>query len=488
MSALKKSLVRLQAEDGSWPHKLDVRNASTSIVSTAQVVEMLRLCDYEYDAPEIQSGLTYLAREVKRHTQPMSPSGPGRGDCARFPVFALWGLTRYHRAIADRRFEDGIAFAIKWLSRNELPEGGWAVQRGVADLSFTMTTPAIHALDRLRTHHRHGDDASRLTHNAREAFQRRANLVSGCQQAWWTPYDEGADPSAAATILAVLALTNGPPTQRDLARQGANWLMAHPECWVTGIEPDRQLDDRQWSIMSFSLGLRALLHPRIGIQPTNPTLRPAIQHLSGLWVDEKNGWAVIRGWRPTTTGCFAVVSAVHALKRAFDFDPEQHLLGFEPEAGPEPPPARSPLAITLSLAEQHVLIEDQAGECLVSCNIRGGAQWRVLVAIAKQHLSAQDDEVAQAIPVEALAARFGVKPSSVARTVRRVNEKLSDEATMSGCHLQGLIEHVVAGDTTQNRYGFEQVEEVILREHAPDRQPIAVRPRTAVPADRGHTS
>ena len=76
--------------------------------------------------------------------------------------------------------------------------------------------------------------------------------------------------------MAVLALTNGTPEQRVLARKGASWLMTNPGGWVRAIEPDLQLQDRPWSIMSFSLGLRAVLHPRIGIEATNPVLEPAI--------------------------------------------------------------------------------------------------------------------------------------------------------------------------------------------------------------------
>jgi len=93
----------------------------------------------------------------------------------------------------------------------------------------------------------------------------------------------------------------------------------------------------------------------------------------------------------------------------------------------------------------------------------------VLVTIAKQHLSAENDEVAQAVPVDDLAERCGVEPASVARTVRRLNAKLTEEANGNDRHLQGLIEHIVPSDTTQNRYGFEQVEEVVLREHTAGR-------------------
>ena len=144
----------LQSSNGGWPHKLDIKSAATTIVSTAHVVEMLRIWDHEYDSETVQSALAFLAREVIEQTQPVKTTGSGRGEWTRFPVFALWGLTRFHRAIFDPEFEDGLAIAIKWLARNELPGGGWGVHKSAHELSFTMTTPAVHALDRLRQHHR----------------------------------------------------------------------------------------------------------------------------------------------------------------------------------------------------------------------------------------------------------------------------------------------------------------------------------------------
>lgn len=98
---------------------------------------------------------------------------------------------------------------------------------------------------------------------------------------------------------------------------------------------------------------------------------------------------------------------------------------------------------------------------MLSCGIRGRAQWGVLLAIAERHAEAKEDQLAQAIPIEALACLCDVKPDSAVRTIRRLNTRLTEEAARNGEFLQNLIEHIVARDTTENRYGFEQVEVVI---------------------------
>ena len=465
-----------QYHDGGWPHQLAVNAASSSIVATAQVIEILRIFHHDYESDEIQAGLNFLAEQVEFHTQPVTGVGRGRGERTRFPVFALWGLTRFPRAPYEPRHQAGLAFVMQWLLDNQLTGGGWPVDKEHDELSFTMTAPAIDALDRLEFHAVYGEQARMMAHEARAAIASRAHS-DGRGLSWWTPYADSDDPSPAGTIHAVLALTKGDAEHRELARRGVSWLMAYPAGWVEEVEWDKQLSDRLWTIMSFSLGLRAVLNPCTGVRATDERLRPAIEHLSKLWVETSEGPDPVCGWAdyedgfPTTTGCFAVVMAVRALKRAHPFDPERDIpaavAAASDEAGPDDPRQRelhSPFRLTLYRAERLVEVTETKTGSSFRCKLHEPSEWAILEMLAQRHVTTKGrDLMTQSIPVEELAAKRQVPLLEALDIIAAVNTQLISASRHAGGHfLPQLVEQIVPGETDENRYGFERVDVRIL--------------------------
>lgn len=484
--AIERALKELQYHDGGWPHQLAVRQSASSIVATAQVIEILRILHHQYDAPEITAGLGFLADQVVLHTQPVTDSGPGRGQSTRFPAFALWGLTRFPRAAFEPRHQAGLAFVMRWLWINQLKTGGWPVEHGADHLSLTMTAPVLDGLDRLQFHPVYGEEATHLAGRARSAIVRRAQ--NGRGTSWWNPHDDA--PDSAATIHAVLALTKGGARQRALARRGVKWLMENPGYWVESIQPDRHLYDRLWNIMSFSLGLRAVLNPCTGVRPTDERLRPAVAHLSKLWVETTDargshmfGWADYPGGFPTTTGCFAVVMAVRALKRAHGFDPDRDILGEgltadrswtsdpslwreQPDADQERGRLHSPFRLTLFRAARVVEITNTQDHFTFKCELSDASQWGLLEMLADQHVTAKRrDLLAQSISVHELAERRQIPLGTTVDLIDALNAELARASeSAGGDFLPDLVEHIVPGETSENRYGFERVDIQIVDE------------------------
>jgi hypothetical protein len=426
---------------------------------------MLRIWNYEYRDPMIQSGLAYLCNAVQEHTQPQDVEGNGRGELARYPAYAIWGLTRFPETAFDRRYREGLAFAIDWLNRNSLTEGGWPAAL-TGDFSFTVTMPAVRGLDRICRHPSYGKGASRLAAAARIALMRSNR--GGSSQAWWTPYGDGAPPSAAATAMAVLILVGGNHAQRDVARSGVSWLLSNPNEWVDRIEPDMQIEDRAWQMMSFSLVIRAVMHPAAKVSPRTPVLRQAIHFFDELWVEQVGAWSHYRGGIASTTGSFAVIAAVHALKRAFEFDPIVHL-----ETGHRDGPGRSTrrrvprarLRLELASQDRMVRILNQHDETMVDCRIQGDSQWRVLEVVAMHHLEAeaQHDQMAQTIALDDLAAKVGTTTGATVKAISRVNKQLTRLADQNhNQFLPALIEDVRPKGSSGHRYGLEELDVVVV--------------------------
>lgn len=465
VQALRRVITaRHSSTDGGWPHRLDLKNAASSIVSTAHVLEMLRAWNYEFRDPEIQTGLKYLASAVKEHTQPKTAQGSGRGESARYPAFALWGLCRFPQGPFSSELASGLRFALKWLGKNKLPTGGWAMQPD-GGFSFTVSMPAIHSLDRLSFHPEYGKLATVLAQDGRNAVV-RDNRGSKTRP-WWTPYGESAPPNGAATAMAVLTLAGGNDAQRELARGGIAWLLNNPSEWVDRTETDMSVDDRSWQMLSFSLGLRAVLHPCAKERPSESLYRSAIRYWEELWVDDAGAWSHHPGGIPSTTGSFGVIVAARALKRAFPFDPMKHLnvrLGSKRAARKQLLP-RPPLTVTLTRSEKQVHIVNQHGNTMFEGTIRGPAQWQVLELVSLQHLrgSEANDQLAQTIPLEQLASEAKSNPEACAKAIGRLNKFLTRRADQNHSQfLPALIEDISPSGSSGPRYGLDEVNVVVL--------------------------
>jgi hypothetical protein len=337
------------------------------------------------------------------------------------------------------------------------------------DLSLTVTTPAIHALDRVKFHPRFGSVATTLAQQAREAVV-KANRGSA-RQPWWTPYGDAGRPSGAATALAVLALAGGSEKQRELARGGIGWLLNNPSEWVDRTETDMSVEDRAWQMMSFSLGMRAVLHPCAKESPTKAIYQRAIQYWDELWIDKAGAWSHHPGATPSTTGSFGVIVAARAVKRALPFDPASHLKIGPParrSSGPRTLP-RPRLTIRLTPSLQFVQIENQQGSTVVDTTIKGPAQWRVFETVALHHLKTADanDQLAQTISLTELAEKVGSSQEACARALARVNALLSKQADQNhNQFLPSLIEDIKPAGSLGGRYGLDEVDVVLLEDES----------------------
>jgi hypothetical protein len=470
--------------EGGWPHRLNTVNAATSIVATAHAIELLRGWGHPVDDPRVAGGLGYLATQVSRHTHPIGRRGDGRGEFSRFPAYALWGLTRYLRAIGERRYHTGLQFAVSWLAQHRRPRGGWAVGTG-GELSYVSTLPAVHALDRLTLHPTLGTVAAELARDARTAVAFAVQRTHG--RAWWTADGPGAPPSAGVTALAVLTLADGNPPQRELARSGIAWLLANPARWRTEVEPDRQLESRLWHIMSFSLGLRAILHPCGSVSASERVLEPAIRHLDALWDPETGAWGEFIGGKGTTSGSFAVVAAVRALKRAAEFDPFVDL-GYPIRVASRrfARGARSRRTLQLYPDTQRVRIQDRDGTVLADGRLLGTSQWAILLHAAKHHIAKapSGDQAVQTFSSAELAAITSVQPASVQRTIRRLNASLKDLVAEQRPRefLSDLIEDITPEGSGERKYGFDEVD-IVIETGQPDA--VTFDSDVGCPADSG---
>lgn len=466
VSRLEEVLATRQAKDGGWPHRLDVKNAATSIPSTAHVIEILRARNYEYGHHSIQDGLKYLATFME-HVRLRGKGGrgsaryPARGS-ARYPAFALWGLTRYPQGALDDSFGPAIKQAVRWLADHRLEGGGWATDRD-GTFSLTVTMPAVHAFDRLSYHPTHGEAVTALAAEARRRVVREARGTKA--SAWWTPQGDAGQPSGATTAMAVLTLAAGTPDQRKVARAGIAWLLQHPEEWIAKCEADIHIENRSWQMLSFSLGLRAVLHPCADESPSQPILEAAIQHWDDLWIEEPGAWTHIPGDKPNTSGSFGVIVAARGLKRWFEFDPALHL-NVKPRKRrrKKKPEARSTLSLTIDRERQEVKVVNQLGHLIVDTRIQGPKQWLMLQLVAERHHAGQgsNDQAQQTITLAELANANESSEEACVRAIERVNTRLSKWAKENGRqHLPTLIEDIrdPRGETADG-FGFDTVESV----------------------------
>jgi hypothetical protein len=460
---------RRSATDGGWPQKLGMVNAPTTIVATAQALEILRIRGLEHEDGEIQGGLRYLAKQVSEQTQPKSDSHPsGRGEWSRFPAYALWGLMRYPSSRHDPALKEGIMFSYRWLRAHCLPSGGWAEDREKGPLWLPGTMVAVHALDRFAIYNgeRVSQESRGIADHAREhitAIAQRKNR----SQLFWTQ-TIGGEACPGATSLAVLTLARGSKKHRDAARAGINWLAANRGEWTQRVHEDVNVETRRWRILSFSLGLRALMHPCGERDVNDPAVPEVVQHIDTLWNEEHQGWADLRGLEASTSGSYAVISAVHTLKRAWPFDPFEHLnVRAHRRAGHVNNSPHALRVLRISAAEQRIQLHDHAGTMIVETKVDGPSQWAILLALATRHHEAASngstDQTEMTISLEECARLCnggkGAKPESVTRTLRRLHEKLATEAkTRSRRGFVDLIEDHVPPGTTERRLALEEIE------------------------------
>lgn len=464
---LERLLETRQSSDGGWPQKLEVDDAPTTIVGSAQALEILRMRGLEYRDAQVQRGLRYLATQVR--TQTSNSRADGRGEWSRFPAYALWGLMRYPAARHDKQLGQGVVFSYEWLSKHQLPSGGWSQSREEEPLWLPATMVAVHALDRLAIYSgaTKAQEISGIADRARDHILAQAQVKNGDRQSFWTQA-VGGQSCPGATSLAVLTLAGGAEIHRQAARAGINWLGANRGEWTQRAHFDEQMESRRWRILTFSLGLRALMHPCGMRDLKDPAVAEVVQHIDTLWSTEHHAWADGPGLKASTSGSYAVMAAVHALKRAYPFDPFEHL-GIRPQHSPNSS-NKSPRAhrkLYISIPQQSIRLEDDSGDLIVQTPVPGRSQWSILLALARRHHEAiskgSNSQTDMTISLED-CARLGANDKgttteAVERTIRRLHEMLAREA-MKYSHrgFVDLIEDHVPGGSTERRLALEEID------------------------------
>lgn len=477
LARLEGVLARRVSKSGGWPHWLHIENASTSLVGTAHALAMLRMRGREHNDKLVKDGLRYLAREVKEQARP-----GGRGGYARYPAYTLWGLMRFPGAIAEPEIFDGAKFSASWLLARTRPGGAWTVD-GVRnddmDISLPATMAAVHGLDRMVPLARgaYGAKCERAAHEAREA------IIAAAEKSKEGPFwcqRRGGTPCPGATSLAVLTLAGGNPKHRGLASEGFEYLRAHNKDWTTSVHVDDQLDQLTWRIMTFSLGLRALLHPCAANPIGRPIVRKVVAHFDALWDEATGAWAVQQGHDASTTGSYAVLAAVRALKNAWEFDP--HAVYKVPRKA-EPRPAKglgsgrggsangkaATRQVRLLSGRRAVYIQDpelSPQEFYVLWDAKANSQWeifsRLLERKAQANRKGNPSQYDYTLSVSELAEKSGVRISTVERTIRRINERIAEAAAREARIrvFPRLVEKIIPGDSDQIRYGVEETDVV----------------------------
>lgn len=437
---------------------------------------MLRMLGREAHDELVTGGMRYLAREVKEQTRP-----GGRGVYARYPAYALWGLMRFPAAVFDPQIFEGARFSASWLMKRTRPSGAWTVDGARDDsvpISLPATMAAVHGLDRLAPIARgiYGQNCMQTSAAARDAIMLAA--VPAGAGVFWKQLPGGAA-CPGATSLAVLTLAGGSRSHREVARQGLEYLRAHRNEWTTSVHVDDQLEQLTWRIMSFSLGLRALLHPFATKGPTKRTIQEVVAHFDDLWDDRTGAWAVQQGQDASTTGSYAVLAAVRALKNAWPFDPvSAHGLPKSKRTATKPASqvatngsAARQRQVRLAPDKQAIWISDPEisdGEFFVAWDSKAKSQWGILEAmlLLKQKANESDrpDQYDYTLSPEELAAyakSAGIDPDTVDRTIRRINEKIAEAAAVVRIpSFPALIEKIVPGDSKEVRYGIEETKVV----------------------------
>lgn len=471
---------RVSRSSGGWPHWLHIDRASTSLVGTAHALAMLRMLGRESHDKLVTDGMLYLAREVKEQIGP-----GGRGVYARYPAYALWGLMRFPAAVIDPEVFDGARFSASWLMKRTRPSGAWTV-RGARDdatpISLPATMAAVHGLDRLAPIARgiYGRNCMQASAAARDAIVAAAVPVR--TGVFWKQLPGGAA-CPGATSLAILTLAGGSQAHREMARQGLEYLRKHRKEWTTSVHVDDQLEQLTWRIMSFSLGLRALLHPCATRAPTKRTIQEVVDHFDDLWDDDTGAWAVQQGHDASTTGSYAVLAAVRALKNAWQFDPVPAYGLARSNQATKRPASQAAGSVTaakqpdfqrkvrLAPNKQGIWISDPQisdDEFFVAWDSKAKSQWGILevMLLLKQKVneSKRPDQYDYTLSPEELAAYAkseGIGPDTVDRTIRRINERIAAAAAEVRIpSFPALIEKIIPGDSDEVRYGIEDTKVV----------------------------
>jgi hypothetical protein len=481
---------RVSKSSGGWPHWLHIDRASTSLVGTAHSLAMLRMLGYEAQDDLVAGGMRYLALEVKEQLKP-----GGRGVYARYPAYALWGLMRFPAAVSEPEVLEGAKFSASWLMRRQRPAGAWTLDGERNDelpVSLPATMAAVHGLDRLAPYVRgaFGQRSMATTSAARDAIMATAERADA--GVFWRQLPGGV-PCPGATSLAVLTLAGGSREHREMAQQGIEYLRADRLSWTRSVHIDDQLEQLTWRIMSFSLGLRALLHPcapSVTAASSKQIIQEVVSHFDDLWDEENGAWSVQQGHRASTTGSYAVLAALRALKNRSEFDPVKaygltvNSNGQKDRSG-EAIPGRqragtgnSQRQVRLIPDQQRISIKDPElsdREFFVDWDSRARSQWGILEHMLRLKLKAnesqrQDQYEYTVSPAElaTYAKHEAVDPATVDRTIRRINQKIAAAAAEVRIHsFPLLIEKIVPGDSTDFRYGIEEAQVVIGRPPSP---------------------
>jgi hypothetical protein len=465
-----KELRRVQSDDdGGWG-AIPAMPGPRNVVNTAHALAVLRAAhknrvgDVHYEDDSIQRGIRYIADKAPRHWQPVVEGGDveARGAKTRYAAYGLLGLTTWPETFNEEWIVDAQCKCIDWLSEHEMRFGGWreivsaeldddpdaveAVERrprrSAAPQSLLVTPVAVRALSRIPRGHPRASEAADLATGGRNIIRMRAR--DSRNKACWPQEPDEAEGSVSTTGLAVLALANGTPDDRALAKRGVDWLLSRTTWWHLP-EVAADAPGSNWHHMTFSLALRAVLFNGSGVDSTHDSLQETVRFIDALWNEDDWGWSHGRvGSRASTTGTHAAVMAHEALRRAWPFDAVEHILGssgrqrrrfardFAPEAD-----------VRVSVhGDGRVTVSELDGDevtCVLPSRDRGLFSMFLFLASKHEAGNPQQDLATQSATAAEIAAHCGISVSSVRTYATRINTRLRKAADEQGARVGELI-------------------------------------------------
>lgn len=393
----------------------------------------LELC-YERGAPPrvtqlsadgLKGAAAFLSKELGRW---LGPAGAGDTEVPidlTVPNVAagLRGL------LAERMQGTGITpklhtVAVKWLIEARAPgeDGGWGMYKS-ADPELLPTYHAVWALDLLRQKHppekRSAELLERCIEGGRSYFRKIAIKASGDGevQCAWKQTAECPDVSPAATALAVLSLSHGSEGDRQLAQQGALWLIENSRRWCRTGEHAYEVVLPAEEGRFPNVALCALAIARSPAFPAIPeahlVIGNALEHIESMWKPDLGGFAH-EGYSPYIGMTRTILSLDRAIDRK-EYDwarlSEQSRQQREPAVGEKLSGWRA------SMLDGILNVFDESE----------GQGTYVEVGVIPQQIVRHLQRAGDFSTIEALVKEVGGTEERVVRAIRRLNSELKDK-------------------------------------------------------------
>ncbi|MBW0252590.1 hypothetical protein [Cellulomonas sp. PS-H5] len=300
-------------------------------MNTSEVLQVFALTGVPCD-DRVMRAIRYINNNVRDHTRLRQDGGRGRN--ARFPIFALSGISQYAQSLVDPASVDTIEWCMDWLEANRVRDG-WPELQGGGDTSIHQTANGLSAIS--VTYRRINEmtatigeaRAKRLRHQLAEIAQFAAKglLRHRRPDGLWPPStfaSHGASPAKTAlSILALRSLQDAgldfilEPRLREtlpqLVEQSAIRLTQDHSRWEHYVESDPEVPGTVWQHPSYAMCLAATCSA--GVHPGHRSLSAAWRELDKGWSNSARMW-VEPGGNATIRAAFHATRAYFQVREA----------------------------------------------------------------------------------------------------------------------------------------------------------------------------